>query len=434
MGSKGSALSGVQGQSPWSSYRHLLRLPNLRALLLATCCARLAGRMFMLAIVLYALDRFHSPVLAGWVAFLTFAPGMAISPLAGAILDRVGAARAIVVDMAASATLVAALALCGLSGAMHPAVLLGLGGVFSLTGPLGAAGIRTLIPFLVPPAALDRANALDTSSFALIDMTGPALAGGLFAVAGGDATLLVIGALYATACASLLRLRHMGPSRSGRRSLLREAADGVLYVIRHRALRGLAIAYSLGQASWGMMLVVVPVFVGRLYGPGGQTDTLTGLVWTADGVAACVGSLIAGHVQSAGRERHFIGLGMLLMAFALWPVAALFGLGGLFAGMALAGFLGGFVDVGTLTLRQRVTDPAWFGRTLAVSMSLNLSGVPVGSAIGGALAAWSLPVAFVAAALAAAVAAASAYALIPGERITEPPSPAPAPDAGCPPT
>ena len=53
------------------SYRDVLRLPNIGPLLLATCCARIAGRMFMLAIVLYALERFGSPVLAGWVAFLT---------------------------------------------------------------------------------------------------------------------------------------------------------------------------------------------------------------------------------------------------------------------------------------------------------------------------------------------------------------------------
>jgi MFS family permease len=396
------------------SYRDVLRLPNIRPLLLATCCARLAGRMFMLAIVLYALERFGSPVLAGWVAFLTFAPGMAISPLAGALLDRVGAARAIIVDMAAGTLLVSALALSGVAGTLHPPLLLALTAIYSLTGPLGAAGIRTLIPFLVPTDALDRANALDNGSFALIDMSGPALAGGLFALIGGEATMAAIAAQYGVAGLSLLRLRHAGPSRADRkRSLLREAADGVVYVIRHRALRGLAAGYALGQASWGIMLVVVPVFVARVFGAGGQADTFTGLVWTADGIAACAGSLIAGHLRSAGRERHFIGIGVLLVALAIWPVAASLGLAGVFAGMALAGFFGGFVDVGTLTLRQRVTDPAWFGRTLAVSMSLNMCGLPIGSAVGGALAAWSLDAAFAVAAAVAVLAAVVTYALIP---------------------
>jgi hypothetical protein len=47
------------------SYRQLLGSTDVRALLLATLLSRLAGRMFALAIVLYALARTGSPVLAG---------------------------------------------------------------------------------------------------------------------------------------------------------------------------------------------------------------------------------------------------------------------------------------------------------------------------------------------------------------------------------
>ena len=83
------------------------------------------------------------------------------------------------------------------------------------------------------------------------------------------------------------------------------------------------------------------------------------------------------------------------------------------AGLAIAGCLAGPVDVGVLTLRQRVTDPAWLGRVLAVSMSLNMSGLPLGSALGGVLVEWSMPAAFAAAALAALLSAITAYALIP---------------------
>ena len=91
------------------SYRQLLATPDVRALLLATLLMRLAGRMFLLAIVLYALTRTGSPVLAGWLAFAAVAPGLAISPIAGALIDRVGSVWAITVDMVASATCVVAL-------------------------------------------------------------------------------------------------------------------------------------------------------------------------------------------------------------------------------------------------------------------------------------------------------------------------------------
>ncbi len=89
---------------------------------------------------------------------------------------------------------------------------------------------------------------------------------------------------------------------------------------------------------------------------------------------------------------------------------------GLVVGLAIAGFLAGPIDVALLTLRQRRTDPAWLGRVLAVSMSLNMSGLPLGSALGGVLVAWSMPAAFAAAASAAALSAVAGYALIPRGR------------------
>jgi hypothetical protein len=52
------------------------------------------------------------------------------------------------------------------------------------------------------------------------------------------------------------------------------------------------------------------------------------------------------------------------------------------------------------------------GRVLSVSMSLNMAGGPIGSALAGILVTWSLPATFAVAALASLLAA-SAVALIP---------------------
>ena len=45
-------------------------------------------------------------------------------------------------------------------------------------------------------------------------------------------------------------------------------------------------------------------------------------------------------------------------------------------------------------LRQRVTDPKWFGRAFAVSMNLNSAGTPLAAAVVGAIAARSVVAAF----------------------------------------
>jgi MFS family permease len=173
------------------SYRQLLAAREVRALLLATCLSRLAGRMFVLAIVLFALALADSPVLAGGVSFAAVAPGLVISPVAGALIDRVGSTWAITVDMIASAVFVATLAAAAQLDVASTPVLVVVVSLYSLTSPLIAAGIRALLPRLVPVNALDRANALDTATHGVSDVTGPALAGLLVAV--GDIRRCCIG-------------------------------------------------------------------------------------------------------------------------------------------------------------------------------------------------------------------------------------------------
>jgi predicted MFS family arabinose efflux permease len=49
------------------------------------------------------------------------------------------------------------------------------------------------------------------------------------------------------------------------------------------------------------------------------------------------------------------------------------------------GIANGPFDISLFTLRQRRTDPAWFGRAFAVSMSVNFVGTPIGAALAGTL-------------------------------------------------
>jgi hypothetical protein len=393
------------------SYRQLLGTAEVRALLLATLLSRLAGRMFALAIVLYALVQMDSPALAGWLAFAAMAPGLAVSPIAGALIDRGGSVWAITVDMAASAACVAALIAIDRLGWAGAPVLLTLTSLFSLTNPLSAAGIRALLPRLVPVTALDRANALDTAIHGLTDIVGPAAAGAIVGFAGPTPALGAIAFIYAAAalCAGRIRrprgrLPSMGP-------LLAQAWSGLLRVVRQPTLRGLAVAYSLYEVSWGVLVVVVPVFTARQFA-GGAGSAVAGLLWACLGMVGGIAALVAGHRRTAGRERKVMAFGMLVTAAGAWPIGAEFGLIGLVSGMMLVGAAAGPVDVGVLTLRQRRTDAGELGRVLSISMSLNMAGGPLGSALAGVLVTWSLSATFVVAAL-ASVLAAAAVALIP---------------------
>jgi MFS family permease len=434
--------SGAGAAARGLTYLDVLRVPHVGRLIGSAALSRLAGQMFGLALVLHVLAEFRSPPLAGVTVFASFAPGLLVSPIAGAVLDRFGAARGIVADLLASAAVVAALALVaspgtagGAGGGDGPgdavAVLLVLLAVlYSLTSPLNIAGVRTLLPRLVPVRGVERANALDIGSYSLAEVLGPAGAGLLFAAIGGRATLLVIAVMYGLSWLLLARL----PARTGRtrsraeraasrsreggeglaRALLREAVAGVRYVLRHPVLRALLISYSLYQFAWGVLVVAVPTVVAGTGTGAARGQGTVGLLWAVAGLAGVIGALVAGRVCTAGRERAAIVIGTLVTGAAAAPVMAAGGTAGIVGGLVAVGLASGMVDVGLLTLRQRRTDPGWLGRVLAVSISLNLAGLPIGSAAGGYLVAHSPALAFTVAGGAAGLGALAAALMIPG--------------------
>lgn len=261
---------------------------------------------------------------------------------------------------------------------------------------------------------MERANALDTGSYALIEVVGPSLAGALIGLAGPAATLFVIAVLYLLAAGSLTPILRVAQTPTARLSkpVVDAAVAGLTYIARHPTLRGLAICYSVYQLSWGVLVVVVPVAVTRALGSTTNADTMVGALWSVCGLAGGLGALIAGQVLSIGRERQMLGFSIAGMPVATYPLASSFGLFGLVAGLIIMGFLEGPADVALLTLRQRRTEPEWLGRVLTVSMSLNMSGLPLGSAIGGSLVTYSLDAALIFAAVASVIAAIATFQLI----------------------
>jgi MFS family permease len=340
------------------------------------------------------------------------APGLVISPLAGVALDRFGSAWGIALDLGTSAAVVAAIAAADHFGAVTPGTLLALAALFSLTSPLSAAGVRTLLPRLVPTEARVRVNAVDTAIFTLADLVGPALAGGLFGFLGATSAFAVIAVMFAAAAACATRVRDVAVPRSDG-SVVRQALSSVGVVLRQPTLRALVICYGLFQIACGILTILLPVCVARAV-PAPAADSLTGVIWAGVGLAGGSGALLAGALGTAGRERSVLAGGMAATALAAWPLASAFSLPSLVIAMVIVGFVAGPVDVGLLTLRQRRTDPVQLGRVLSVSISLNVAGFPLGAALGGVLVSWSLPVAFLAAAVVAALGAVAA-ALTPGD-------------------
>jgi MFS family permease len=366
------------------SYRSLAHVPGLPRLLVAALLGRTAIQMLSVAMVLFVLTRFHSAALAGLTVFAYAFPGVLVSPLAGALLDRSGRVPLIRLDYSIAALGVGLIVLLNAVGVLTPGLLIAVTVLGSLSSPLSSAGTRSLFPVLVPRDLWDRANALDSAGFVVAAVVGAPLAGVIAGLVGRPAAVLATALMFAAAALSLLGMGRPGAPRP--RARLREvpaaAWAGIVYLSRHPTLRGLAVSLSVANLASGLLIVALPVLVlTRLH----ANAAVVGALWAVSAASGGVNALLAGRWGSQGRERRMLTWGLLVSAAALvvlaWaPAVAVAALA-----MLLWGGTGGWIDIGLFSIRQRRTHPAWFGRAFAVSMSLNYAGSPIGSALAGPL-------------------------------------------------
>ena len=380
------------------SYRGLLRVPYLRRVLASMMVARVAQAMVGVASVLFTLDEYDSPQLAGVVTLAYLLPGMLVSPIAGALLDRHGRVRLIIIDYVVAASALALIGVLALSGSLPAALLVLIAGIASLTSILSATGLRSLFPIMVPKQLWERVNAIDSNGYVVATILGPPIAAGLVAVAGGPTTLVVIGGLMLVATVPLFGVRDPATPTTSQAPLLREAWEGVLYVWHNPTLRGLAFSISTLNIAGGVSTIAIPLIVLRQLG---YSESVVGLAFAVSGITGMVSSALFGRLDTRGREWRLLVVPMALTAPAialLLPVAGaaplgidpVIGIVLVLASQAVFGLLNGPLDIALFTVRQRRTDPAIMGRAFAVSMAANFIGYPLGSAIAGVLAAASL--------------------------------------------
>ncbi len=366
--------------------------------------------MVTVTLVLFVLARYHSPQLAGATAFFSIFPGLVVSPVAGALLDRHGRTRLVLLDYLIAAITVVLLAFLSTRSLLPWASLLTIVAFASLTNPLSNSGARSLFPIIAPPAMWERANALDSSGYVVAQLVGAPVAGILIGLLGPEWALASCGLVFAAAAVVMFRLPEPRSAGVTEGSIALNAWRGLQYVARNATLRGLALTLATFNLSWGILTIAVPVLVlDRLH----QGPTTVGLIWGAMGGAGLVAALIAGQISSHGRERQLM-FGAILVsaaAMALLPFATSLPL--VLVAILLVGAANGPFDIGLFTLRQRRTDPAWFGRAFAVSMSVNWVGQPIGSALAGPLIGSSLNLALWAAVFFALAAAAFPLAAVP---------------------
>jgi MFS family permease len=395
------------------SYRALFTVPTIRRVLASMIIARVAQSMVAVALVLFTLDRYGSPAFAGLVTFASIFPGLLISPIAGALLDRHGRIRLVILDFVVALAALAVIGTLALLDVLPGPLLVVIAVVSSLTSILSHVGLRSLFPILVPEPLWERINAVDSNGYVAATIIGPPIAATLVALLGGAPALIVIGIAFGIAAAILFGVPEPPATVASTGRVLADALAGVRYTWRNPTLRGLGFAVTFGNLSHGMTTIVLPLIVLQRFGFG---EAVVGLVFAASGLSGVASAFFFGRVDTRGKE----------WALLVWPMVALvpvvglmllaagqppaFGVVLLAVHMVGVGLLLGPMDVALFTVRQRRTDVAWLGRAFSVSMAFNYLGVPIGAAVAGILATGSIELAIVLLGLGGTIASAIAAA------------------------
>lgn len=216
-------------------------------------------------------------------------PGAVFALVGGAVADRVERRRILVRSYALAALVSCVYVL--LSG-------LGVGviwPVFPLAALVGSAGAFTnparhsLLPLLVTRAQLQNGVIFGTMGFmATLQFLGPSLAGFVVDLRGLTHAFAAEVLLLAAGAAIFSRIRTETPQPTGR-NVLGDLLDGLRYVAREPALRGLLLLGTVpGVFFIGPFAVTVPLVVPDVFE---ASDRWVGLLWGCFGAGVFLGSV-----------------------------------------------------------------------------------------------------------------------------------------------
>jgi len=301
----------------------------------------------------------------------SFLPQVLLGAVAGVFADRWDRRRTMIVaNLLLAAGLLPLLLVHGAGQVWVVfAVLLFEGIVVQFFSPAEQA----LLPRLVPDEQLITANAVGGQVQNLARLAGSGLggviaaAGGIAAVALGDAASFVISAALIALVAASGRAeagRRASASLGRRVTVLRaELADGLRWAARHPVVRTLMIFVLVTSIGEGIMSTLFAPYVRHVLHGSSQAYGLVAAVQAIGGIAGGVIAASAGRRVSASRLLGWgavafgaVDLGIFLYPLgyvAVWPAAV---------GMVIVGVPGALTLAGAMTLFQRSTDDAFRGR------------------------------------------------------------------------
>ncbi|MFC8734521.1 MFS transporter [Luteimicrobium sp. NPDC057192] len=310
---------------------------RLATYVIGASLVRLADEGARVALVLLVLERTGGAALGGILVAALLVPHVVAAPAMGRAVDR--AVHPSRVLAAAATAYGAALGLTPLLVGRAPlAVVLSVLVVGGCCGPALTGGLTSRLADLVPGRRLPRTYGVDSLTYNVSAVAGPAVAAAIGSLWGAAVATLVLAACCAAGAAFVVALPASPSAERAGRTPSRAAVSGVRAIRGDRVLWTVTAASSLGQLGPGALPVVVTVLCVDAGAP-----AAAGWLLAATAVGALFGSLWWTWRPTAGARApgtamwSLVGIGGPVLAAAATPgslavVSASLVLGGVFRG------------------------------------------------------------------------------------------------------
>jgi len=348
----------------------------------------LAGNWIRVTAMGYLVyDLTGDPFKLGLISFAQSAPQLLLSPVAGAVVDRVNRRTVLTLVQVALISMMTLLTYLVFTERVTYEWLLGIAMVVGCATTFDWPARLSIVPALVSRKELPSAVALNAAAFNGARVVGPSIAGFLIAWLGmaaafGITTMSALPFLIVLFTIAAFRPNAAGAVAKPKEPPVRALIDGYRYIWRHEELRAM------------LSVDVVPIILGMSYAamaPAIAADVLGlgsqgfGVMLTIGGVGSLTGTLAVAHLsRRSGRGK------MVLVAVSVFAVGLIaYGLSSsvwlTFPLMALLGLSYAISSTMNDTLIQLHADDAYRGRVMAVySTFWGLS--PAGGLLAGFLA------------------------------------------------
>lgn len=359
-----------------------LKYPNYRLWFISNSVSATAvwmQRVCQIWVVLTVLSD-NSAVAVGIVTALQFLPQMVLGPWGGVLADWANRRRLIQTTQITVALLGLVLGILLVTDTAHLYHVYTIALFTGIAEALTSAVRNTFLSELVPTSALPNAISLNSTSFNIARLIGPALAGVLIDVFGPGWVFIINCAFFAVPVITLaiMKNEHFFPTTPVPRhkGMLREGfayvttrSDIIAILILIACVSGLGLNFQMTQA-----LVATEVY--------GRGAGEYGLLGSMLAIGSLAGAMLSARRSAAPRFYRVLGyafvFGILEGAAALAPSYEIFALIMVPTGFAMLTFL-----ISCNTLIQVSVPNELRGRVLAIYFAVNLGVTPIGAPLVG---------------------------------------------------